>query len=162
MKTIYLALLLISYSLNSQAQERVQDKGTPNTQLIINNDTLNKSDENGELQGKWERTHTDGSFKCKGVYKDGYWERKWPNGNWRYQINMSDGYRNGYCKFFYQNGKLKSEGNYEMGKEEGLIVTYFENGNKESEENFKNGILNGDCKYYDEKTNLLRRYFFRK
>ena len=75
---------------------------------------------------------------------------------------MSDGYRNGYCKFFYQNGKLKSEGNYEMGKEEGLIVTYFENGNKEFEENFKNVILNGDCKYYDEKTNLLRRYFFRK
>ena len=141
MKTIYIALLLISYSFNSQAQERGQDKGTQNTQLIFNNDTLNKSDENGKLQGKWERTHADGSFKCKGVYKDGYkdgyWERKWPNGNWRYQINMSDGYRNGNCKFFYQNRKLKSEGNYEMGKEEGLIVTYFENGNKESEENFK-------------------------
>ena len=122
MKTIYSTLLLIYFSLSIQAQEskvkiieRKQDKGTPNTQLVVNGDTLNKSDKNGELQGQWERTHLDSSFKCRGVYKDGfkmgYWERKWPNGNWRYQKNMKDGYRHGYCKFFYENGNIEKEGN---------------------------------------------------
>ena len=60
---------------------RNQDLVTPNTLKIIGTDTMNISDENGELQGKWKRTYSeDGSFKCQGVYKDGYkmgyWIRK--------------------------------------------------------------------------------------
>jgi len=137
---IYISLSIQAQENRVKTIERDQDKGTPNTQLIVNGDTLNRSDENGELQGSWTRNHPNGNFKCKGIYKDGYkmgyWERKWPNGNWRYQINMLDGYKNGYCKYYYENGKLKSEGNYKMGKEEGLIISYFENGHKESEDFF--------------------------
>lgn len=161
--------LLITYNILAQNkpvknqnsyQSRQQDKGSPNTQLIIGNDTINKSDENGELQGKWERTHPDSSFKCKGVYKDGYkmgyWERKWPNGNWRYQKNMQDGYLDGYCKFFYENGNIEKEGNYKMSKEDGIILSYYENGNLESKVSFINGVLQGHSKYFDENGTLIR------
>lgn len=154
----------ITTDIDKKNPIRQQDKGTPNTLKIIGKDTLNVSDENGELQGQWERTHPDGSFKCKGVYKDGfkmgYWERKWPNGNWRYQKNMKDGYRHGYCKFYYENGNIEKEGNYLMSKEDGLILTYYENGNLESEETFKNGVLHGACKYFDENGTLTREGAF--
>ena len=59
-----------------------QDLGSKNTEdsyIIKGNDTINKIDQNGMLQGEWERLHPDGSFKCRGIYRDGYkmglWER---------------------------------------------------------------------------------------
>ena len=164
MKTHFSIFVLLCLStILCQAQDkklvennthRNQDLGTPNTLKIIGTDNMNISDENGELQGKWKRTHEDGSFKCQGVYKDGYkmgyWERKWPNGNWMYQMNMHNGYRNGYCKFFYENGNLEKEGNYIMGKEDGIIKSYYENAQKKAEETYSDGKLNGLSMYFDE------------
>lgn len=86
----------------------------PSFVLNEDGDTINKVDDRGMLQGAWIRMHPDGSFKCKGRYRDGlkegYWERKWPNGNWRYPVNMKSGYQHGLCKHYYENGNLKTEG----------------------------------------------------
>lgn len=161
LKYLFLSLLFaptifaqdITTELEKKNPIRQQDKGTPNTLKIIGKDTLNVSDENGELQGQWERTHTDG-------FKMGYREKKWPNGNWRYQKNIKDGYRHGYCKFYYENGNIEKEGNYLMSKEDGLILTFYENGNLESEETYVNGVLHGLCKYFNENGTLTREGAF--
>ncbi|MBL4715685.1 MAG: toxin-antitoxin system YwqK family antitoxin [Bacteroidia bacterium] len=127
---------------------------------VIDGDTINFIDEQGMLQGEWERLHPDGSFKCKGVYKDsrkdGYWERKFDNGNWRYQTNYKNGFLHGSCKWFYTSGNLKKEGNYKEGKEKGILKIYYENGRLQSEEEYKDGEINGYCKYYNKKNGLVR------
>lgn len=131
-----------------------------NSFKTVDGDTINKIDEVGMLQGEWERLHPNGSFKCRGVYKDGkkegFWERTYSNGNYRYQINTKNGFLEGKCKFFYENGNLKKEGDYSQSKPIGLLKTYYENGNIKSEETYANGKLNGFCKYYDENA-LLKR-----
>lgn len=121
---------------------------------IVEGDTINKVDEAGMLQGEWERLYPDGSWKCRGVYKDGrkegYWERKYSNGNFRYQINTHNGLLSGYCKFYYENGNLKKEGSYIESKPEGKLKIYNENGTILSEETYIDGKLSGHCSYYDE------------
>lgn len=114
---------------------------------ILNGDTINKIDEEGLLQGEWERLYPNGSFRCKGRYKngkkDGYWERKYENGNWQYQVNVKDGYSHGLSKFYYKNGYLKKVANYKNGFPDGLIKTYNQNGSILSEENYTNVEDNG-------------------
>jgi hypothetical protein len=86
----------------------------------------------------------------------GYWERKFSNGNWRYQVNINNGYQHGYCKHYYENGNLKIKGNYKMGKKDGTIIIYNENGSIQSKEIFIDGVQTGISKYYDSNGNLLR------
>jgi antitoxin component YwqK of YwqJK toxin-antitoxin module len=143
---IFNLLIFISCSGQQNSNRWKQDfEQNSSKYKIIDGDTINRIDELGLLQGEWERLHPNGSFKCRGVYKNGFkeglWERKYQNGNWRYQVNMKNGYQHGYSKFYYSNGNLKYEGNYKMGLKHGIIKTYYENGNIKKNEEFKSGKL---------------------
>jgi len=141
-------------------EKRNPDYVDPQAFRVIEGDTINHVDEIGMLQGEWERLYPDGSFRCRGIYKDnkkdGYWERKYTNGEWQYQIYFKNGYPHGYGKWYYTSGQLKSEGNYANGHPHGICKQYYPNGNLESEVTYKDGNINGNCKYYNEQGILLR------
>lgn len=157
-KNVIYALEGVTFSLGNKLKgENYVD---PQAFRVVEGDTINKIDEIGMLQGEWERLHPDGSFRCRGVYKDnkkdGYWERKWTNGNWQYQVYFENGYPEGYGKWYYKNGVLKSEGNYKKGKADGVCKQYYESGKLSSEETYTAGELDGVCSYYNEETVLKR------
>jgi hypothetical protein len=143
--------------------KRKLDYVDPQAFRVVEGDTINHVDEIGMLQGEWERLYPDGSFRCRGIYKDnkkdGYWERKYTNGNWQYQVHFKDGYPHGYGKWYYKSGQLKSEGNYENGYPNGLCKHYYPTGKLESKITYIGGNISGICKYYNEDGQLLREGF---
>lgn len=154
------ALEGVGYALGDKKDENYVD---PQAFRVVDGDTINAIDEIGMLQGEWERLHPDGSFRCRGAYKDnkkeGYWERKWTNGNWQYQVNFKNGYPHGHGKWFYSNGQVKNEGNYENGRSDGIFKNYYDTGAIKSEITYVNGSINGICNYYNEDGTLTRTGF---
>jgi len=128
---------------------------------VVDGDTINRVNEEGELEGKWLRKYGDGSFMCTGNYsngaKDGYWERKFPNGNWEYQLNFKDGEMHGTGKLYYENGQLRKEATYESGGEQGEVISYREDGTIEEKQWYINGIKGGKCELYNAEGELEAR-----
>lgn len=128
---------------------------------VIEGDTLNRVDKNGNPNGKWKRLYSNGSFMCEGEYingkKEGYWHKNYENGKLMYECYYHEGKYNGVCKNYYENGNLKDEGNYVNGLPDGEIRKYYSNGQIQSVEQYIQGKLNCPCEYYDNNGKKLKK-----
>jgi antitoxin component YwqK of YwqJK toxin-antitoxin module len=131
--------------------------------------------------------YKNGQLKIKATYKDGIpdglYKEWWENGRLKLEMTYKNGERNGlfrswnyrgglmgkrtYVKgdidgitngWFY-DGRLSSTGNYINGKKEGVhkMWSYEDHSILWSLETYKNGQLDGESKFWDDKTGELIR-----
>jgi antitoxin component YwqK of YwqJK toxin-antitoxin module len=91
------------------------------------NDTLNKTDENG--------------------LKQGYWLVKYDNGNTKYEGYFVNDKPSGMLKRYFEDGELKAEMNF-ISSDSAYSTIYYPNGNKASEGSYVNSKKCGEWKYY--------------
>jgi hypothetical protein len=122
---------------------------------IVEDDTVNYTDKNGNKQGIWTEYWDKGNIKYEVTYKN----------------NLKEGVEMKYFKHakcveeesYYKAGKLegtvtlkfddcilKSKTEYKNGLKNGSEIIYHSNGNKASEANYVNDILQGTIKMYDK------------
>ncbi|MFC2087499.1 toxin-antitoxin system YwqK family antitoxin [Bacteroidota bacterium] len=90
-------------------------------------DTKNRIDDNGLKQGYWEKRYPNGHLMYKGIFKDnepvGEFIRYFENGEIKAKMSY-EGNNYVYTMFFAQNGKLSAEGYYLNKEKEGVWVFY--------------------------------------
>jgi len=71
---------------------------------------------------------------------------------------------------YYENGQIAEIGTYSIGQHSwgwnvpvGVVKTYFENGQLKSELAYnESGVLDGDCLYFDQNGELIKRLTYSK
>jgi len=136
--------------------------------IVYNNDTINKIDENNLKQGFWiffgrdkklanykaDQKVEEGSFRDN--RKMGIWKKYFSNGKLQNEITYQNSRPNGYAKIYYDNGQLKEEGLWKGNKWIGEYKLYHENGNLYHEFDFNPmGKREGVQKYYHENGEVM-------
>lgn len=152
----------ISFSITKAEYKAFISDSIPIGQVnkVINGDTINKVNEAGNPQGKWNRSYSNGAFMCEGEYvngkKEGYWHKNFENGKPMYEAYFHEGVLHGASKNYYDNGQVKDDGLYINGKPDGVLKKYYVNGQLAAEETYKNGVLIGPNRYFDEHGKQLK------
>lgn len=126
------------------------------------NDTLNKTDENGLKQGYWIIYFTDNpaQIKTEGKYisnkKTGVWKTFFPSGQIKQEITFVNNRPNGYAKIYYKDGKVSEEGIWKGNKWVGDYKFYHKNGKIAYDWKYnKTGKREGEQKYFYENGNKM-------
>lgn len=115
---------------------------------ILNNDTINRIDEQGRRQGHWI---IFGRMEKNPAYKD---DQKVSEGNY------IDNKKTGKWIEFFPTGKKKSEITWENNRPNGYAIMYFENGQKSEEGMWKGNRWVGDYKLYYEDGKVRQDFKF--
>jgi antitoxin component YwqK of YwqJK toxin-antitoxin module len=119
------------------------------------NDTINQLDQQGRKQGYWEKRLPDGNLIYQGYFKDnkpvGEMRRYYESGEIkaiRYYKEDSDWSR---AKIFYNNGEMASEGTYYLNLKDSTWTNYsFYSGSVTSVEQYNKGMKQGvEKKFYE-------------
>ena len=89
---------------------------------------LHTCDANGELQGEYISSHSNGELNEKGSYKNGGMSGVWES--------------------YHNNGKLKDKGPYKNDMLNGVWESYHDNENLEEKGSYKNDIVEGEWEYH--------------
>ena len=135
--------------------------------LLAQNDSLNKTDEQGWKQGKWiENSDGEDAEGCtagtkieEGYYKDnrktGTWRRYYCNGKIKNEL-VYNADRSISSKDYYQDGKLKEEGTWNSVGWIGVYKMYHPNGKLYYEWEYdQGGKRTGRQKYFYDNGNLM-------
>jgi antitoxin component YwqK of YwqJK toxin-antitoxin module len=87
--------------------------------------------------------------------KQGYWEKKYPNGELMYQGYFENDVPVGEMKRFYESGALQAVLNYDGGGKYVSARLYYENGNMAAEGKYVNTVKDSIWKYYSYYDNTL-------
>jgi len=123
-------------------------------------DTINNTDAKGLKQGYWEKKYPNGKTAYKGYFKDdnpvGKMVRYYETGNIKAVMNFSDNGKFAQTKLYYQNDSLAAEGFYKNGKKDSTwnYYSYYDN-IKKSTENYKNGVKHGISQVYFNNGNIF-------
>ena len=80
----------------------------------------------------------------------GLYSEKYPNGNLRIEMNITDGMLDGTYKTYFENGQLNEIRSYKAGKMDGVWETFNDKGVKTAEANFKDGVKHGKWFVWDD------------
>jgi antitoxin component YwqK of YwqJK toxin-antitoxin module len=115
---------------------------------------FNKLDENGFKQGIWEKYYPNGKLNYSGFFKDdkpvGTLKRYYESGSLKAIMNFDNTGTYAETKLYYEDGQLAAEGYYYNSLKDSLwkYYSYYE-GTIISDERYKKGIKNGiSHKYY--------------
>ncbi len=123
----------------------------------------NRLDEQGRKQGYWEKRWSNGNLKYKGHFKDdkpvGEFIRYDSRLNVIARINYKDN-DTAVAVLFHPNGKKAAEGIYINQKKQGLWRFYDRKGVLASEATYVDGVKNGPYKVYYLDGTLSRETYF--
>jgi antitoxin component YwqK of YwqJK toxin-antitoxin module len=114
---------------------------------------INQTDSNGLRQGFWQKKQPDGKLVYEGNFKDGKptgeWKRYHPGGQIKAIINYRNDSDTADVQIFDEWRKKIAEGSFLFQKKTGLW-TYFSGTRRISDEQMANGLKHGKSrKYYD-------------
>ncbi len=134
---------------------------------IAQNDSINKTDEQGWKQGKWvELSDGEDAQGCEagtrleeGYYKDnrkvGTWKKYWCSGKLKNELTYNAD-RSISSKDYFEDGKVKEEGTWNSVGWIGAYKMYHPNGKLYYEWNFdQSGKRTGRQKYYFDNGNVM-------
>jgi len=114
-------------------------------------EAINQLDTNGQKQGYWEKRQPNGKLLYTGYFKDdrpvGEWKRYHENGVIKAQLVYPENSDTAAVQLFDDYGNKVAEGFY-VGKVKTGRWVYFEKRQKVAEENYANGQKNGIAKTY--------------
>lgn len=114
--------------------------------------SLNSLDSNGKKQGYWELKYKNGNYKYQGNFEEGIpvgkMKRFYQTGILKANMFFSDNGENVKCKLYNDKGQLGAEGNYLKSKKQGLWIIYDSKKNIKAKENYLNDERNGECQYF--------------
>jgi antitoxin component YwqK of YwqJK toxin-antitoxin module len=126
----------------------------PVAALSQNNDTINQSDANGLKQGYWEKRSPEGTLVYQGRFKNGNpvgeMRRYYETGELKAILFYKDNTPRVKTRFFYSDGEIAGEGSYLGNQKDSLWTQYsFYSGAITSTEMYSKGLKNGmERKYY--------------
>ncbi len=114
---------------------------------------INRTDNRGLKQGKWQKTYSNGALRYTGTFKDdkpvGVFKYYYPSGELKAVIKYSADGKSSYAETYQLNGKPLAKGKYIGKKRDSTWIFYSDiDGKKVSEKNYKNGILHGKSIIY--------------
>lgn len=120
--------------------------------VFIAQDSLNRVDENGLKQGKWQKKFPKGQVRYEGQFRDdkpvGLFTYYFEEGGKSAEIqHLSEG-AGSIAKFFHRNGVVMSEGQYENQEKTGEWKFYDDKGILSSVDYYKNGVQHGKSTVY--------------
>ena len=118
------------------------------TRSNLNAQELNRTDSNGQKQGKWVKEYSNGAIRYEGAFKDdrpiGEFKYYYPNGKIKAITRYGTDGRTAYAKTFQLNGRLLAEGKYIDRKRDSTWRFYSDTDSTLiSEVNYKLGVLDG-------------------
>lgn len=124
----------------------------PTTKAVAKSD-VNKTDEAGRKQGKWEKKYPDGKTAYTAFFKDnvptGLLIRYHESGKMMARIDYGTSGTKGHAELFDENGKLIAKGNYINNNAKDSIWQFFNTeGKLTAIETYSNGKKNGTSLTY--------------
>lgn len=121
--------------------------------VFAQNDTVNKVDYRGWKQGLWQKKYPNGNLRYVGFFKDDYpvgeFTHYYENGKTQTVLLHAQKGKKAYAKMYYEDGvKLKAEGVYYLKKKDSLWRYYRQDGALLKEEPYKMNKLHGLLKVY--------------
>lgn len=119
------------------------------------NDTINQVDDQGLKQGYWQKKYPNGNFIYKGYFINGKpigeMQRYYETGELKAIMYFQEESEKVYTKLFYDDGEIAGEGYYIQNKKDSLWTYYsYYTGAITSTEMYVKGVKNGvERKYYD-------------
>ncbi|PTN08513.1 antitoxin component YwqK of YwqJK toxin-antitoxin module [Mangrovibacterium marinum] len=111
----------------------------------------NRLDENGQKQGYWEKKQPNGKFLYQGYFQDdkpvGEWKRFHTNGVLKARINYAEDSDTAAVTLFDNYGNKLADGFY-LGREKAGHWVYYDKRQKVAEENYVDGKKNGTARTY--------------
>jgi antitoxin component YwqK of YwqJK toxin-antitoxin module len=141
----------------------------------INNGTLRKWNDNGELryicnfvdgkkngiEKKWfQNNNLESEITYFNNIKHGEFKVYYPNGNLKERGLHYNGMRDGIYRSWFDNGCLESEITYLNGKRITKSKEYYPNGNLRIDSTYISGKLDGSFKVYSSTGKLIKEYVF--
>jgi len=118
--------------------------------FVVDRENINRTDKNGQKQGRWKFFYADGKVKTEGVYRNGK--------------------RNGYFKEYDENGMLTDVAKYvdDVRQEEAPELTkldvrtdYYPDGKVKTVGSYKGNVPEGIRREYNEQGNVVAAYTYR-
>lgn len=103
------------------------------------------------------KTEEKKNQKDESGIKQGFWSKKYRNGNLAYEITFKDGKPVGEMKRYHENGKLKVIIKYDEKGEHGESKFYDEDGFLVSEGFYYKKLKNNTWKYYSKNRTLMQQ-----
>lgn len=118
------------------------------TSLLSQSDTINQLDSENQKQGYWEKRYPNGNLVYAGYFKNdvpvGIMNRYYENGNMQAQMNYSQDGIYSETKLYYEDGKLSATGFYYKTLKDSIWKYYsYYTGTLVSEERYVKGKKNG-------------------
>jgi antitoxin component YwqK of YwqJK toxin-antitoxin module len=126
--------------------------------FVRGQDNLNLTDSNGFKQGRWEKRFPNGRIMYAGSFKDnkpvGEWKRYHESGGIKAILQYNDTNDSVKARLFETSTHPVAEGMYVNEKKEGLWI-YYSEAVKVAEEHFVHGMKNGLCRKFYSTGELL-------
>jgi len=121
--------------------------------VFAQNDTVNQVDYRGWKQGLWQKEYPNGSLRYVGFFKDDYpvgeFTYYYTNGKTRTILMHTEKGKSAYAKVYYENGvSLKAEGMYYNKKKDSVWRYYTQDGTLLKQESYKQDKLHGSVKVF--------------
>jgi antitoxin component YwqK of YwqJK toxin-antitoxin module len=119
--------------------------------IVLSQENLNQTDTNGWKQGKWEKQYPNGKTMYEGNFKNnkpvGEWKRYHETGVVKAILQYNENNDSVRARLFESAAHPVAEGKYFRENKEGLWI-YYADGVRIAEENFVKGLKNGICRKY--------------
>jgi antitoxin component YwqK of YwqJK toxin-antitoxin module len=118
------------------------------------NDTINQLDAQGQKQGYWQKKYPNGKLVYEGYFQNGKpvgeMHRYYETGELKAIMSFREKSEKVYTKLYYEDGEIAGEGNYINNKKDSLWTYYsYYTGTITSTEFYVNGVKHGfERKYY--------------
>lgn len=139
----------------------------PVNSISQDSNNVNKTDKQGNKEGKWVKRYPNGTVMYEGNFKDdhpvGEFRRYDENGSLKSLLVYNSDGSEADATMYHSNGLISSKGKYKNQKKEGTWKFYssFTDGYLLSEENYVANLKNGQSlKYYPDKT-IAERLFYK-
>jgi antitoxin component YwqK of YwqJK toxin-antitoxin module len=133
--------------------------------LIRGQENFNQTDSQGQKQGYWQKKYPNGNIMYQGYFKDnkpyGEWKRYHDTGGIKAILQYNEFNDSVKARLFETAAHPVAEGNYFREKKEGLWIYYTE-GVKVAEEHFVSGLKNGLCRKFYSTGELLEESEWKK
>lgn len=127
--------------------------------------TLNVTDESGRRQGYWEKKYPNGKLMYQGTFKDGkpvgQWKRYHDSGNLKAVMEHSETSDTVRAKLYETSSRPVAEGAY-LGEKKCGTWTYFSNDVRIAEEVFIDGRKSGISRKYYLSGELLEESYWKE
>jgi antitoxin component YwqK of YwqJK toxin-antitoxin module len=127
----------------------------------------NYTDENGLRQGYWERKYPNGNFQYRGTFKDnrprGEFIRFFPDGNKMAVMHFCDKGIRAEAKLYYENGNVAATGVY-VNEEKDSVWQYFSyyGNHLAGIETYDNGVKEGVSAVYYENGKPAETFWYER